>query len=88
MSIESPRFLIGAGRKEEARAALVKAHAGGDATDELVRLETTEIETAIALEENAKEGTSYLSLAKGKGNRHRLLICVTLGFFSQWTGNG
>jgi len=47
-----------------------------------------EIERTIALELEAKHSASYIDMFRTKGNRHRLLITVTLGIFSQWVGNG
>lgn len=34
------------------------------------------------------EGNSWMELVRTPGNRHRLLILVTAGLFSQWSGNG
>ncbi|KAH6982453.1 sugar transporter [Ilyonectria destructans] len=85
---ESPRWLISVNRQSDARAILTSAHAGGDLASPLVELEAIEIETAIEKEMAAQKSTSYLELFRGKGNRHRLLISVTLGFFTQWTGSG
>jgi hypothetical protein len=78
--------LIAADRLDEARKVLTDAHAGGDTSSELVRYEIAEIQSAI----NAETGhdSHYLSLFKGRGNRHRALITISLGFFSQWIGNG
>ncbi|KXH56005.1 hypothetical protein CSAL01_12875 [Colletotrichum salicis] len=85
---ESPRWLISVQRQSDARATLASAHAGGDLASPLVDAEVIEIEAAIQAEEAATKSTSYAQLFRGKGNRHRLLISVTLGFFSQWTGVG
>ncbi|KAH8661793.1 sugar transporter [Ilyonectria robusta] len=85
---ESPRWLVSVHRQSDARAVLASAHAGGDLSSPLVELEAIEIQTAIEEELAAHKSTSYLQLFRGKGNRHRLLISVTLGFFAQWTGGG
>lgn len=57
-----------------------------DEEDVTVQFVHKEIETTLALE---KEFARYsvFEFFKTKGNRHRLLILVTLGFFSQWSGN-
>jgi Sugar (and other) transporter len=62
-------------------------YAFDDVNDVTVQFVYKEIETTLALE---KEYARYslLEFIKTKGNRHRLLILVCLGFFSQWSGNG
>ena len=47
-----------------------------------------EIEQALALERHFNQTTSYLDMFKTKGNRHRLLISITMGVFAQWNGVG
>jgi hypothetical protein len=86
MTPESPRWLISQGRVEEAREVVTKYHGGGDAGSALVSFEMAEIEKSIILEAEAKQSTSYLDMFKTKGNRHRLVISVTVGFFGQWVG--
>ncbi len=81
-------WLIDVGRIEKARSILVKYHAGGDVDSPLVAFEMAEIEQALALERHISQTTSYLDMIKTKGNRHRLLISVTLGTFAQWNGVG
>jgi hypothetical protein len=71
---------------EEARDVVAKYHTGGDLTSPLVSFEMAEIEQSLFLEREAKNSSSYLDMLKTKGNRHRLFITVTLGFFSQWVG--
>lgn len=85
---ESPRFLVSRGREEEALAVLAKYHANGDHDDPLVRFEFAEIQEALAAEKQAAGETTYLTFLKTRGNRHRLLICILIGFMCQWAGNG
>jgi len=85
---ESPRWLIFAGRTEEARQIFAKHHAGGDVNAPLVTFEVTEVEHTLKLEKNAKYSSSYLDMLKTRGNRHRLFISISLGIFAQWSGNG
>lgn len=75
------------GQPEKALAVLAKVHAEGDANDEIVQLEYEEIKETIAFEKEAEQ-TGWLELFKTKGNRHRLLILISAGLFSQWSGNG
>jgi len=84
---ESPRYLIAKGKHERALKILANAHARGNVQDELVQIEYEEIQQTIKLEQEF-EGNGWGELIKTKGNRHRLLILVSLGFFSQWSGNG
>ncbi|OAL28490.1 hypothetical protein AYO20_09438 [Fonsecaea nubica] len=85
---ESPRYLVSRDRHEEARNLLVKHHAGGDAHSPIIEFEMAEIQATIQMEKEAHRTTSYLDMVKTPGNRHRLFISVTLGFFAQWNGVG
>ena len=83
---ESPRWLISKGRPERALKVLAYVHAQGDENDELVQVEYHEIQQTIALEQEY-EKNSWSELWSTPGNRHRLLILVSIGLFSQWSGN-
>jgi Sugar (and other) transporter len=83
---ESPRWLIQKNKPERALRILAHYFAFDDEHDVTVQFVHKEIETTLALE---KEYAKYsiFEFFKTKGNRHRLLILVTLGFYSQWSGN-
>lgn len=85
---ESPRFLVDQGRVAEARAILVRLHAGGDVDSPLVAYEMVEIERAIETDNASKRSTSWMDLVNTPGNRRRAFISVTLGIFAQWNGVG
>lgn len=86
---ESPRWLVSVDRAAEARVILVKTHTtGADVSSPLVEFELAEIEKTIQSEADAQASSSYTDMLKTRGNRRRLLITLSLGFFSQWVGNG
>ncbi|KAJ5679059.1 hypothetical protein N7462_007303 [Penicillium macrosclerotiorum] len=85
---ESPRWLISQDRDDEARKLICKYHANGNDSDPLVTLEMEEIRTALRLETEARENTSYLTFFHGRANLRRFFIILCIGFFSQWSGNG
>ncbi len=81
---ESPRWYASQDRLDEARAFLIKYHAGGDETSPLVAFELEEIKTTLRLERESKTKASYFDMLKTPGNRHRLFISLTLGIAAQW----
>lgn len=83
---ESPRWLIGQDRHEEARAILVKYHAGGDENADFVNAEFEEIQEALRSE--LAGSRSWKELVKSKANRHRTFLVLCCAFFPQWSGNG
>lgn len=82
---ESPRWLVAKDRTDEARALLVKYHAGGDNSSPLVDVELTEIVAALEMEKEAKK-TGWIDLVSTKGMRRRTYIAVSLGVSAQWNG--
>ncbi|KAK5677052.1 hypothetical protein LTS10_010240 [Elasticomyces elasticus] len=83
---ESPRYQIVKDKHEIARKTFQTYH-GPASGDEFVEAEYQEVLETMALErEFAKRGIS--ELWNTKGNRHRFLIALTAGFFSQTAGSG
>jgi Sugar (and other) transporter len=85
---ESPRWLISEDRSEEALEVLGKYHANVNIHDPTAQCEHNEIKETLRLEFLYKKTSSYLDFLKTKGNRYRFLLIISLGLFSQWSGNG
>jgi hypothetical protein len=84
---ESPRYLMAKDKHEEALRILAKYHANGNANHPTVQFEYREIRETIRLEMENKKNSSYADFLKTKGNRYRLVVLLSLGVFSQWSGN-
>lgn len=95
---ESPRWLVAQGLEKEARSVLMVWHAGGKKnssgshSNKVVNVELREIGEALRLEREIGMdrgwGRGYVELFRGKGNRWRSFITITLGVFAQWNGVG
>ena len=84
---ESPRFLIANDKQDQALQMLAKYHANGNVNDATVQFEYREIKETLAKELEHKKSSSYLDFFRTKGNRYRFIVLISLGFFSQWSGN-
>lgn len=85
---ESPRWLMSKDRHDDALTVLSKYHAGGNVEDPTVQFEYAEIKETLRLEFLHKKSSSYLDFLATSGNRYRLILIVSLGVFSQWSGTG
>lgn len=83
---ESPRWLMKAGKTEEALKVLADFHANGKRDDLLVQMQYHEIARALE-SEVANSQTSYFDLLK-KQNHHRLFLIVVIAVGTNWVGNG
>ena len=66
---------------------LAHYHADGNESDATVMFEYAEMKETLRLEFLHQKTSSYLDFIKTKGNRMRLIIIISLGLFSQWSGN-
>jgi MFS family permease len=82
---ESPRWLIGKGKDQQALKILAKYHGGGDPNHPLVIYEYEEMRKAIAEEHDNKVGWTHLF--KTPGMRKRSFTMMVLAVSGQWSGN-
>lgn len=85
---ESPRWLIANDRSEEARAMLIKWHAGGDESSQMVALELQEIQAHLDYEKRIANNASYMEMISTPGNRKRTWITISIGLSTNWVGVG
>ncbi|KAK8115673.1 general substrate transporter [Apiospora sp. TS-2023a] len=86
---ESPRWLVGKDRHEEARAFLVKYHANGDANHPLVDLEMSEMIESLRVEP-ITEWRNFFDLrvlVRTRARRYRTMLNVAFAWFGQFSGN-
>lgn len=81
---ESPRWLVAAGRDEEALKSLARLHAHGDIDDVFVRAELLEIQQAVAEQQHKEVGWS--AFVKDKQSFRKVALGIILQFSVQMTG--
>ncbi|KAH7127611.1 general substrate transporter [Dactylonectria macrodidyma] len=84
---ESPRWLAKNDKADEAKRILIKYHANSTEDDPLVEYEFREICEALK-DESVNNQTKYSDLVKGRGNIHRMAICLIVAVGTNWVGNG
>lgn len=86
---ESPRWLVGNDRIEEAQELIAKYHANGDMSHPFVNLEISEMVKSlqdVGLT-TPKSMFNIASLVATKSDRYRLFLIVAFSWFSQFSGN-
>ncbi|KAK1925411.1 putative hexose transport-related protein [Papiliotrema laurentii] len=83
---ETPRFMIGKGREEDALHFLVEYHGNGDAQDPLVLFEFEEMKEAINREKAAK-AEKWSQILKYRANLHRLGLAALMMFCTSLSGS-
>ncbi|KAL1901532.1 hypothetical protein Cpir12675_000401 [Ceratocystis pirilliformis] len=88
-AVESPRWLAKVHRTSAARANLSRLR-GLPTGHPDIESEMADIQASVAIEENAKEGSSVLTLLRElvtkPANRSRLGLSIAVQFLSQWSG--
>lgn len=86
---ESPRWLVGNDRIEEAKAVIVKYHANGDEDHPIVKLEISEmLESLQSVGLNSpKTMFRVQDLFATKSDRYRMFLIITFAWMSQFSGN-
>jgi SP family sugar:H+ symporter-like MFS transporter len=83
---ETPRFLMGKGRYEEAFQFLVEYHGNGDREDKLVLFEYEEMKEANTKEREAK-AEKWETILRSPNNRHRLGLATLMIFMVSLSGS-
>lgn len=86
---ESPRWLVGVGRNEDARKIITKFHCGGDDNNSLIDLEIAQMVESFhdAHLDNPLSVLDFRPLLRTKANRYRLFLVVAFSWYGQFSGN-
>ncbi|KAH6664689.1 putative lactose permease [Halenospora varia] len=84
---ESPRWLVGQDRGDEAKVILAKYHGEGREDHPMVKLQMAEMYHQITLDGTDKRWWDYSGLVSTKNARSRLICVLGMAFFGQWSGN-
>jgi sugar porter (SP) family MFS transporter len=85
---ESPRWLYVHGKREEAKATLIKYHGHGNTESEWVKLQLAEYEEYLETDGSDKRWWDYRALFNTRASNYRLFCASFIMLFGQWAGNG
>lgn len=80
---ETPRWLIANDRHEEALAVMTKYHGDDNPESPIVQLEYNEMREEISKTGSDKRWWDYSELVRTRGQRYRLMMVVSMGFFGR-----
>ncbi|KAK6205250.1 lactose permease [Scheffersomyces amazonensis] len=85
---ESPRWLVGVGKVEEAKRVITKYHCNGDETHPLLNFEIAEIQASFEMG-NLEDPKKLLDLRPifKNNNAYRSLLVIGMAWFGQFSGN-
>lgn len=84
---ESPRWLMGKDRTEEALAVLAKYHGDGDPNAPIVQLQYHEILHDRTHNPSDDRWWDFRELFRNRQARYRTMLVILMSFFGQWSGN-
>ena len=86
---ESPRWLIGKDRADQARAIITQYHANGEGGHPIVELQMAEMTDSLRQEgmTNWRDFFDLRVLVKSRARRYRLMLNIAFSWFGQFSGN-
>ncbi|KFY13976.1 hypothetical protein V492_02938 [Pseudogymnoascus sp. VKM F-4246] len=86
---ESPRWLVGQDRHEEARSIIIKYHANGDPNHPIVDIEMSEMSKSLKKAGMATWKTIFdiRVLFNTRARRYRIALCIAVSWFGQFSGH-
>jgi hypothetical protein len=85
---ESPRWLIGKGRVDEALISVASTHSDGVKTDPMTLAAFKQITDTLEWEQNHGQRKSYTEVFKTPNSRKRILLVISVAVITQASGKG